>query len=191
MMGAVATFMDITERKLANERMKHLATYDMLTDLPNRALLEDRLRQAMVAAQREYSSVGLMFIDLDKFKPINDTYGHGVGDQVLREAARRMKQCVRASDTVARVGGDEFIVLLPEVESEADARWVAEKIRNELTQVMLLAGLKLQISSSIGIALFPEHGGDEATLLKCADMAMYQAKQAGRDNVQVFRHNTI
>jgi len=186
MTGAVATFMDITERKLAEERMKHLATCDPLTDLPNRALLEDRLRQAIIAAKREHAHVGLMFIDLDKFKPINDSYGHDVGDQVLVEAARRMQACIRASDTVARVGGDEFIVLLPEVESEADARLVAEKIRYEINQAMKLAGLELQISSSIGIALFPEHGDTELTLLKAADTAMYQAKQAGRDNVQLF-----
>jgi diguanylate cyclase (GGDEF)-like protein/PAS domain S-box-containing protein len=188
-MGAVATFVDISERKLVEERMRHLATYDALTDLPNRTLLEDRLRQALLAAKRDTLHIGLMFIDLDKFKPINDAYGHGVGDQVLLEAAKRMQACVRASDTVARIGGDEFIVLLPLVDAKVDVLLVAEKIRYALSQSMMLAGLELNISSSIGIALFPEHGDDEVTLLKHADAAMYEAKQAGRDNVHMFSPN--
>ena len=188
-MGAVATFIDISERKKSEERMIHLATYDALTDLPNRTLLEDRLRQALLAAKRDTLHIGLMFIDLDKFKPINDAYGHGVGDQVLLEVAKRMQACVRASDTVARIGGDEFIVLLSLVDAEADVLLVAEKIRYSLSQPMMLMGLELNISSSIGVALFPEHGDDEVTLLKHADAAMYEAKQAGRDNVQIFRPN--
>ena len=141
----------------------------------------------MLAAQRDKLHIGLRYIDLDKFKPINDEYGHGVGDLVLLEAARRMQACVRASDTVARIGGDEFIVLLSVVDSDADVLLVAEKIRDAINRPIMLAELELNISSSIGIALFPEHGNDEITLIKNADTAMYAAKQLGRKNVQVFR----
>ncbi|MDP1871314.1 MAG: diguanylate cyclase [Gallionella sp.] len=185
--GAVTTFIDVSERKMEEERINHLATHDTLCDLPNRDLLGDRLRQSLLAAKRDNLHIGLMYIDLDEFKPINDGYGHGVGDQVLLEAARRMQVCVRASDTVARIGGDEFIVLLSVVDSEADVMLVAEKIREAINLPMMLAGLELHISSSIGIALFPEHGNDEGTLIKHADSAMYAAKHLGRNNVQVFR----
>jgi len=190
-MGSVTTFIDISERKLTEKRMAHLATYDPLTNLPNRSLLRDRLKQALFSAKRGLFHVGLMFIDLDKFKPVNDTYGHALGDQVLIEAAKRMQLCIRASDTVARVGGDEFIVLLSEVDSEIDTLFVAEKIRLALNRTMLVGGMELHISSSIGIALFPEQGENETVLIKHADVAMYAAKQAGRDNVQVFRHNML
>jgi diguanylate cyclase (GGDEF)-like protein/PAS domain S-box-containing protein len=185
--GTVTTFIDVSERRMEEERINHLATHDTLCDLPNRDLLGDRLRQSLLAAQRDKQHIGLMYIDLDKFKPINDGYGHGVGDQVLLEAARRMQACVRASDTVARIGGDEFIVLLTVVDSDADVLLVAEKICQALNRPMMLAGLELNISSSIGIAMFPEHGNDESTLIKHADTAMYAAKQLGRNNVQVFR----
>jgi diguanylate cyclase (GGDEF)-like protein len=128
-----------------------------------------------------------MFLDLDKFKPINDTLGHAVGDLVLQEAARRMQSCVRESDTVGRIGGDEFVILLPSVDSDQHALMVAEKIRHALNQPFMLAGQELYISSSIGVALYPEHGGDEKTLVKNADTAMYFAKEAGRNTVCPFR----
>ncbi|MFA6062546.1 MAG: diguanylate cyclase [Gallionella sp.] len=184
--GAVTTFIDVSERRMEEERVNHLATHDTLCDLPNRDLLRDRLRQSLLAAQRDKLQIGLMYIDLDKFKPINDDYGHGVGDQVLLEAARRMQACVRATDTVARIGGDEFIVLLSEVDSAADVLLVADKIREAINRPMQLADLELNISSSIGMAMYPEHGNDEITLINHADTAMYAAKQLGRNNVQAF-----
>lgn len=181
-----AVVRDISERKLAEAKIKHLAFYDALTDLPNRMLLNDRLKQALVAAKRENSRVALMFIDLDKFKPINDTLGHDIGDQLLKLAAERMQTCVRASDTVARIGGDEFIVLLRAVEDAQDAISVAEKIRVEVSQPFDLAEHRLLISCSIGIALYPDHGSDGVDLTKNADIAMYHAKEQGRNKVRLF-----
>ncbi|BCB26830.1 hypothetical protein SKTS_17160 [Sulfurimicrobium lacus] len=178
---------DITERKKTEERILHLAQYDVLTDLPNRALLNDRLQQAIAAARRDGTGLALMLIDLDKFKPINDTLGHDVGDLLLKEVARRLRGCVRESDTVARIGGDEFVVLLRTVAHVPDAKAVAEKIRNTLNQPFELAGHRLSISSSTGIALYPEHGSSEVELSKNADIAMYHAKENGRDNVQAFQ----
>ena len=178
---------DISERKSTEEKMRHLATYDPLTDLPNRSLVNDRIRQALTAAKRDKTNLALMFLDLDRFKPVNDTLGHHVGDLLLIEAAKRMQDCVRESDTVGRIGGDEFVVLLPTVDSGQDAMLVAEKIRYALNQPFVLAGNDLHISSSIGLALYPEHGDDAETLVKYADTAMYYAKEGGRNNVQLFR----
>ena len=182
----VALFSDISERKAAEAHMHNLAHYDVLTGLPNRALLSDRLQQSIAAAKRERSRMALMFIDLDRFKPINDTLGHHIGDLMLKEVAKRMLECLRESDSAARIGGDEFVVLLPLIETESDAVAVAEKIRNTLEQSFELAGRSLNISSSIGVAVYPEHGGDEKSLLKNADTAMYYAKEAGRNNVMLY-----
>lgn len=178
---------DITERKDIEEHMRHMAQYDGLTHLPNRALFSDRLQQALAAAKRDQHHLALMFLDLDKFKPINDTYGHAVGDLLLKEAAQRIQDCLRASDTAARIGGDEFVVLLHAVETEQDACMVGEKIRNALVQPFELAGHILNISSSIGIAVYPGHGADEKQLVKSADLAMYHAKKNGRDNVKLYQ----
>lgn len=189
--GAILRFVgvkhDITERKQNEERIHHMAQHDVLTDLPNRALLSDRLQQAIACARRDETGLALMLIDLDKFKPVNDTLGHDVGDLLLKEVARRIQGCVRESDTVARVGGDEFVVMLRTVGHEPDAKAVAEKIRHALNQPFVLAEQSLSISSSTGIALYPEHGSDEIGLSKNADIAMYHAKECGRDNVQIFR----
>ncbi|MDP4030605.1 MAG: diguanylate cyclase [Gallionella sp.] len=179
---------DISERKAAQEEIQHMAMHDLLTGLPNRMLLNDRLQQALVAARRDEGRVALMFLDLDKFKQINDTLGHDVGDQLLQQAAARMQECVRESDTVARIGGDEFIVLLRAVVDAHDAMVVAEKIRAALNRPFELMPHKLAISCSIGIALYPEHGNDGIELSKHADIAMYQAKEHGRDNVRLFGH---
>lgn len=178
---------DISERKDIEEHMRHMAQYDGLTHLPNRALFSDRLQQALAAARRDRNHLALMFLDLDKFKPINDTYGHAVGDLLLKEAAQRIQDCLRASDTAARIGGDEFVVLLPIIEAEQDAGMVGEKIRNALIQPFELAGHTLHISSSIGVAVYPEHGADEKLLTKSADIAMYHAKKNGRDNVKLYQ----
>jgi len=185
--GAVVVFYDITERKLNEEHIRHLAQHDTLTDLPNRALLSDRLQQALACAKRDKQLVALMFIDLDRFKPINDMQGHVVGDWLLQQVASRMLDCVRDSDTVARVGGDEFVVLLRTIDSAGDAVKVGEKIRGALNQSFDLAQQSLHISCSIGIALYPEYAKNESEMMGYADIAMYQAKQYGRDKVQVFR----
>ena len=183
----VAVFSDISERKAAEERIQHMAHYDLLTNLPNRALLIDRLQQALAKAKREKAHMALMFIDLDKFKPVNDKLGHNVGDLLLKEVAKRLQYCVRGSDTVSRLGGDEFVVLLPTVEEKQDAMMVAEKILHSLNQTFELAGHDLHISSSIGVAVYPEHGNDEETLIKNADTAMYCAKESGRNTVKFFQ----
>jgi diguanylate cyclase (GGDEF)-like protein len=177
---------DITERKDIEEHMQHMAQYDALTHLPNRALFNDRLHQAIAAAQRNKARLALMFIDLDKFKPVNDTYGHGVGDLLLKEVALRIQDCLRESDTAARIGGDEFVILLPAIETQQDASKVGEKILHALNQPFALAGHTLNISGSIGVAVYPEHGKDEKLLVKSADIAMYHAKKNGRNNVKMY-----
>lgn len=185
----VATHTDITLRKVAEEEIKQLAFHDPLTHLPNRRLLDDRLRQALVQAKRDHKRLALLFIDLDKFKPVNDDFGHQTGDELLEAVARRLQTCVRESDTVARVGGDEFVVLLPIFEMPQDAMAVAEKIHLTLLQPFTLSrGQTIRISSSGGVAIYPEHGSDANELTKHADAAMYQAKAAGRDRVVLFQN---
>jgi diguanylate cyclase (GGDEF)-like protein/PAS domain S-box-containing protein len=183
----VTTHTDITLRKAAEDEIKHLAFYDPLTHLPNRRLLNDRLHQAVTQAKRNKTRLALLFIDLDHFKPVNDVHGHQAGDELLNAVAHRLKVCVRESDTVARIGGDEFVVLLSNIETALDATGVAEKIHELLKRPFtLVEGQKVSISSSTGIALYPDHGGDETTLSSHADAAMYQAKAAGRDRFVMF-----
>ncbi|MBI3523879.1 MAG: diguanylate cyclase [Betaproteobacteria bacterium] len=186
----IGTQADISKRKLVEESIRHLAQHDVLTDLPNRALFFDRLHQALAKARRDKAEnphLALMYIDLDKFKPVNDTLGHAIGDLLLKEVARRMLDCVRESDTVARLGGDEFVVLLPAIETAHDAGVVAEKIRRVLAQPFVISEFSLSISSSIGVAIYPEDGINETQLTRNADDAMYRAKDSGRDNVQFYR----
>ncbi len=178
---------DISERRRVEERIRHLAQHDMLTGLPNRALFSDRLQGALAGARRDQRQLAVLFLDLDRFKPVNDQLGHRTGDLLLKEVARRMLDCVRESDSVARIGGDEFVVLLRSVDDAGNAAAVAEKIRHSLGQPYTVAGHRLSISASIGIALFPDHGGDEIALTKHADAAMYQAKKAGHDRVQLYQ----
>jgi len=177
---------DITGRKALEAQLLHLSNFDILTDLPNRALLGDRTHQALATAKRDKTRMALMYIDLDEFKPINDTLGHNIGDMLLKEAAKRMQSCIRASDTIARIGGDEFVVLLPIIESDQDATVVADKIRHSLCQPFALAGYDVRISSSIGIAVYPDDASDEKTLLNNADAAMYYAKECGCNTVKLF-----
>jgi diguanylate cyclase (GGDEF)-like protein/PAS domain S-box-containing protein len=184
--GFTGTGRDISDRKAMIEQMHRMAHYDMLTDLPNRSLLSERLQQTMIVCNREHRQFALMFLDLDMFKYINDKFGHDVGDMLLKEAAKRIVECLRASDTPARIGGDEFVVLLPSIDSEQMAVLVAEKIRDALSMPFAVDGLRLSISTSIGIALYPEHGSDEKLLLKNADTAMYLAKKKGRNTVVVY-----
>ncbi len=183
----VATLQDITARKEQEARIRHMAHHDTLTDLPNRSLLSDRLDQALLLAQRNQTCVAVLFLDLDKFKPVNDAWGHEVGDQLLRAVSQRLQECVRASDTVSRMGGDEFVLLLSPIEQMQDAQAVAEKIRAAIDQPFALADAHLaHIACSIGIALYPAHGQAGEELLRRADDAMYIAKEAGRNRVQVY-----
>jgi diguanylate cyclase (GGDEF)-like protein/PAS domain S-box-containing protein len=185
--GLIFVVRDISERKKTEDRIRHMAQHDPLTGLPNRALFSDRMQRAIANAVRDKTGLALMFIDLDKFKPVNDTYGHAVGDLLLLDVARRMLLCVRDSDTVARIGGDEFVVLLRDASGVPETLAVAEKIRSALDQPFLLEGYTLKISCSVGVAIFPEHGQDDITLAKNADLAMYQAKERGRNQVCLYQ----
>lgn len=179
---------EITERKLMEEQLKRIAHYDFLTDLPNRFLFDDHTKYAMSQAERNNTKLAIMYIDLDKFKPVNDTYGHDVGDKILKSVASRIQKCLRKSDTAGRIGGDEFIVLLPKVDTQQDTLSVAEKIRIALNEPFEFPGCPtINISSSIGIAIYPEHGRDEAQLSRNADKAMYLAKESGRNLTKVFQ----
>jgi diguanylate cyclase (GGDEF)-like protein/PAS domain S-box-containing protein len=171
---------DITAQKKTEAKIQRMAHYDGLTDLPNRALFYDRLRQVLILAKRDRHMSALMFLDLDRFKTVNDTLGHHVGDLLLQEVAVRLKACVRESDTVARLAGDEFTVLLPHVEKHEDAAAVAEKIIAALAEPFLLDGREVHSGGSMGIAVYPEDASDDEALIKCADTAMYIAKKKGR-----------
>jgi len=184
--GLVCVVRDITERTYAEEQIKHLAYHDALTNLPNRLLFKDRLTVALSHAQRDGTRLAVLFLDLDRFKVINDSLGHNIGDQLLQAVAARVQACVRDSDTVARLGGDEFTVLLPRIHETDDAAPVAMKIIEAVRYPFHIEGREFFITTSIGISLFPEDGTDAETLIKNADTAMYQAKEVGRDNYQLF-----
>ena len=174
------------ERMQAEHRIVEMATHDMLTGLPNRHLLQDRISQALAHDRRSQEQAAVLFIDLDHFKIINDSLGHAVGDALLQEVAERLNATVRGEDTVARQGGDEFIVLLPNIAGALDAQAVAQKILDTLIQPFRINGQELHVGGSIGIALFPLDGEDGDTLLKNSDIAMYHAKESGRNNCQFF-----
>ena len=184
--GVLGTYEDITERKVAEEQVQFLAYYDALTGLPNRTLLLDRLAKALASARRRKDKVALLFLDLDRFKDINDSLGHSVGDLLLREVAERLKKWARELDTVARLGGDEFLIMLAHVKDVPDAAVAAERIVNAMTSGFVIQGHSLSISCSVGISIFPEHGADGETLIKNADAAMYCAKGNGRNNFRFF-----
>jgi len=177
---------DITQRKLAESAITYLAHHDMLTGLPNRRLLADRIEQAIMRAKRSGAEFAVMFLDLDNFKPINDTFGHDVGDQLLQSVARRITVSLRAEDTVGRQGGDEFIVLLESLSYPGALAMVVEKIQAALAAPFFINGQELHASASIGIAVFPTDGTSVETLFKNSDRAMYYAKKAGRNNAQFF-----
>jgi diguanylate cyclase (GGDEF)-like protein/PAS domain S-box-containing protein len=182
----IGSFADITEQKAAEDRIRHIAHHDNLTGLPNRLHLSVVLEQDLASARREQTGLALMFIDLDRFKLINDTLGHNIGDLLLIEAARRLQACVRESDIVARLGGDEFVVVLTGIEVALDAASVAHKILQTLGQPYTIEGNILHSTPSIGISSFPTDGSDAESLMKHADTAMYHAKEQGRNNVQFF-----
>lgn len=180
-------FSDITERKQKEELITFQAFHDALTGLPNRTLFKDRLDHALATARRHKSRVlAVMFLDLDRFKEINDILGHDAGDELLKEVASRLRRCVRESDTVARMGGDEFTILLPEITSEEDASAVGQKILSLMEQPVTLAGKDVVVTTSIGVALYPRDGRDPETLMKSADTAMYYIKGAGRADLAFF-----
>lgn len=177
----IAILEDISERKIVEARIEHMAHYDALTNLPNRALFMDRLRRVLVSAKRGRHKIALMFLDLDGFKSVNDTFGHQAGDQLLQQVAARLSACVRESDTVSRLAGDEFTVILPEITSGEDAAQVAQKIIDSFAKPFDLEGVQVHSSTSIGIALYPQDAIREEGLLKQADRAMYVAKQEGKN----------
>ncbi len=185
-MNHIAIYSDITERKREEERIQFLATHDMLTELPNRYLLMDRLTQALGFAQHHQVKVGVMFIDLDHFKNINDSLGHDVGDVLLKQVADRIRHCLRTHDTLARLGGDEFVVILPEMRSEREAAFLAEKILEHFADKFTVKTYQLSITPSIGISIYPDDGEGSLTLLRNADMAMYRAKAAGRNTLEFY-----
>jgi len=177
---------DVTERKRQEEEARFLAYHDTLTGLPNRRLLDDRLGQAMFLAQRRDTRVAVMLIDLDRFKQVNDALGHRAGDAVLREAAQRLAGCVRKADTLARHGGDEFVVMIPDLQLESDCQVVAEKILRSLEAPFRVEGRDFTIGASIGVSFYPADAGDGEALLRNADVAMYRAKQLGRNNYRFY-----
>ena len=180
------TVIDITERKRAEEQVKHLAFHDSLTGLPNRLLFNDRLRVAMVHANRYREKLAVLFLDIDRFKVINDSLGHPIGDELLRRIAERVGGCIRQEDTIARLGGDEFTVLLPGIAKEEDAATIAQKILEAVRLPFFIEHRELFITTSIGVTLFPEDGADPESLVRNADTAMYRAKEQGRDNAQLY-----
>ncbi|QDX80556.1 hypothetical protein B9N43_04385 [Denitratisoma sp. DHT3] len=188
--ASVGTIYDITARKRVEERTKHMARHDELTGLANRSLFADRFKQALASAKRDHYQLGLLYLDLglDQLKDGDAPLGHAVADSVLKEMARRITECIRDSDTAARMGGDEFAVLLRTIEESRNASAVAEKIRQALGRPMTVAGHRLRISANIGIAIYPEHGVDEMELIRNADSALCRARETGSGNIQMFQY---
>jgi diguanylate cyclase (GGDEF)-like protein/PAS domain S-box-containing protein len=185
----LATVRDITDRKAAEERIQYLAYFDSLTGLPNRMLLRDRLTKAIGDARRQKYKIALLFIDLDRFKDINDSLGHSVGDLFLQNVAERLSGWAREQDTVARLGGDEFLIMLTHVKEISDAAVAAERLMGAMNAEFVVEGHPLNVSCSIGISVFPEQGADCETLIKNADAAMYSAKADGRNSFRFFNEN--
>ena len=185
-MGTYGVARDITERKIAEETISFQALHDHLTQLPNRRLFKDRLELSMTQSKRHGGLVGVMFIDLDRFKLVNDTHGHAEGDELLKCVAQRLRNCVRAGDTLARQGGDEFTVLLPDLYHIEDAGIIAEKIQDELKAPFIVRGQEFRATASIGIAVYPRDGDNADVLLKNADIAMYKVKASGKNDYKFF-----
>ncbi len=183
--AVLTTAYDITKRKEAEDHTRHVAFHDALTDLPNRPLFIDRADAALSLARREGGQVGVILLDVDRFKNVNDSLGHDAGDELIKRSADRLREALRGSDTVARLGGDEFAILLPGLKSDETVR-VARKLLEAMRQPFLVAGRELRVSASLGLAIGPQDGDDVQTLLKSSDTAMYRAKDAGRDRLQLF-----
>ncbi len=182
----VVNYRDVTERKLAEETLQHLAYRDTLTDLPNRFLFHDRLEQAIEQARRRQTGVAVMYVDLDRFKVVNDTLGHSAGDRLLQVVARRLRDHLRGDDTIARLGGDEFAVIVPDITRAEDAGTICRKLLAALRDPIVVDGHELHVTASAGISLYPSDGTDVETLLKHADAALYRSKDLGRNTVQLF-----
>ena len=182
----IALFSDITERKASYERIQHLAHFDALTNLPNRTLLNEYLDMSIGVAKRSKAQLAILFLDLDRFKIVNDSLGHHAGDLLLKIVSDRLTNCIRETDTVARLGGDEFVILLPSIKEPGDAVSVAQKVVDAIAVPFLLEGNEVNIGTSIGIGIYPDNGLDRSTLIKNADAAMYHAKENGRNNFQFF-----
>lgn len=181
-----AILRDISERKENEDRIRRLAHHDNLTGLPNRNLLNDRISHALARVRRHGGRMAVLYVDLDKFKPINDTLGHEAGDVVLREVAGRLRSCVRSSDTIARVGGDEFVVVVEEITRGEEAALVSRKIIDSLARPIDYKGTPCQVGASIGVAVFPDDGNTMEDVCKAADVAMYRVKHAGRNGYCFF-----
>ncbi len=182
-------FYDITDRKLMEEKVEHMAYHDTLTGLPNRYLFHDRLEQAIIGAERDKSALALMFMDLDRFKLVNDWHGHDTGDLLLTAVAERIRDCLRKTDSAARIGGDEFIILLPSIGTEENALKIAENIRHAIDQPFIIGEQTLDISVSIGLSIYPKHADEEEQLIKRADTAMYYAKAEGKNRVKSYHQD--
>jgi diguanylate cyclase (GGDEF)-like protein len=186
--GRVLVLRDVTDRRELERELRQLAYTDRLTGLPNRALFHDRLEQALVMAARREGPAAVLFLDLDRFKIINDSLGHEIGDAVLVSVAQRLRGCLRAEDTLARLGGDEFAILLPEMANRSDSRLVTDKCLSALSDPELIGGHELTVNASIGVAIFPQDGADVQHLLRSADAAMYRAKARGGGRAETFTH---
>jgi diguanylate cyclase (GGDEF)-like protein/PAS domain S-box-containing protein len=182
----VRVFTDISLLKQTQQKLEQLASLDSLTGLPNRRLLHDRLEQASRRAQRNRKEMAVMFIDLDGFKKVNDTFGHDVGDLLLQQVALRLQKCIRLTDSIGRLGGDEFAIVLEDTKQPADALLVGERIMAAFASPFVLDGKRVTATASIGIAIYPTDATEPAALLKNADVAMYRAKEAGRNQFKLF-----
>jgi len=179
---------DITERKKTEETIRYMAFHDALTGLPNRSLFNDRLIMAIAHAERFDEKIAVMMLDLDKFKDVNDTFGHSVGDLLLRAIAEKLIRQIRKGDTVARMGGDEFMLIFADLKQTDDVNTITEKILEDFQAHVTINNHIISITTSIGIAVYPDHGGDVDTLVKNADIAMYEAKKAGENQYQFYTH---
>ncbi len=184
--GVVGTASDVTERQAAEQRIEHLAYHDPLTNLPNRRLLNDRLTMAMSHASRDGRMVAVLFLDLDRFKSINDSLGHRTGDALLQELGARLQGCVRAGDTVARMGGDEFVLLLPAIDLVDQAVTVARKVLDAIRKPFTVEGREFVVTGCVGVSLYPNHAHDAETLIKQADIALFESKRRGNDTYAIF-----
>jgi len=184
--SVVASFADVTERRVFQQQLEHAAFHDALTGLPNRKLFMERLEHALELARRRDERVAVAFIDLDRFKHVNDTHGHATGDRLLAEIARRLGEVLRGSDLVARLGGDEFCAILTGVSDAATARAIAQRMLQAIARAIDIAGHATEVTASIGLALFPDHATESALLVRYADHAMYEVKSAGKNAVGVF-----
>ncbi len=186
--GAVIVFRDVGEAQALARRMSHVAQHDFLTELPNRMLLNDRLTQALGMARRHRKLLTVLFVDLDHFKSVNDSLGHAIGDAVLQSVAKRVQETLRDTDTVSRQGGDEFIILLPEIDTPNDAVRVAKKLLAALEAPQMVGDKAVPITASIGISIYPDHGEEAESLVHSADLAMYEAKKKGGGTYCFFMH---